>query len=79
MFAFFFFFLDVHVVIRLLQGVGRPDEVLACVEAGVDLFEGFFPFQVTERGCALCFNYDVSPDPERAGRAPQTGVVKSRT
>ncbi|XP_004081110.1 queuine tRNA-ribosyltransferase accessory subunit 2 isoform X1 [Oryzias latipes] len=57
---------------RLLQGVGRPDEVLACVEAGVDLFEGFFPFQVTERGCALCFNYDVSPDPECAGRAPQT-------
>ncbi|XP_010748456.3 queuine tRNA-ribosyltransferase accessory subunit 2 isoform X1 [Larimichthys crocea] len=55
---------------RLLQGVGRPDEVLACAEAGVDLFESFFPFQVTERGCALCFDYDVSPDPERAGRAP---------
>nr|XP_043891175.1 queuine tRNA-ribosyltransferase accessory subunit 2 isoform X1 [Solea senegalensis] len=55
---------------RLLQGVGRPDEVLACVEAGVDLFEGFFPFQVTERGCALCFDFDVSLDPERAGRAP---------
>lgn len=51
---------------RLLQGVGRPDEVLACVEAGVDLFEGFFPFQVTERGCALCFNYNICPDPERA-------------
>ncbi|XP_072306946.1 queuine tRNA-ribosyltransferase accessory subunit 2 [Eucyclogobius newberryi] len=49
---------------RLLQGVGRPDEVLACVEAGVDLFEGFFPFQVTERGCALCFNYNICPDPE---------------
>ncbi|XP_022600017.1 queuine tRNA-ribosyltransferase accessory subunit 2 isoform X1 [Seriola dumerili] len=55
---------------RLLQGVGRPDEVLACAEAGVDLFESFFPFQVTERGCALCFNFDISPDPERAGRAP---------
>ncbi|KAG7225019.1 hypothetical protein INR49_014474 [Caranx melampygus] len=55
---------------RLLQGVGRPDEVLACVEAGVDLFESFFPFQVTERGCALCFDFDISPDPERAGRAP---------
>ncbi|XP_035813960.2 queuine tRNA-ribosyltransferase accessory subunit 2 isoform X1 [Amphiprion ocellaris] len=55
---------------RLLQGVGRPDEVLACVEAGVDLFESFFPFQVTERGCALCFSFDISPDPERAGRAP---------
>ncbi|XP_022600018.1 queuine tRNA-ribosyltransferase accessory subunit 2 isoform X2 [Seriola dumerili] len=51
---------------RLLQGVGRPDEVLACAEAGVDLFESFFPFQVTERGCALCFNFDISPDPERA-------------
>ncbi|XP_071341278.1 queuine tRNA-ribosyltransferase accessory subunit 2 isoform X2 [Trachinotus anak] len=51
---------------RLLQGVGRPDEVLACVEAGVDLFESFFPFQVTERGCALSFSFDISPDPERA-------------
>ncbi|XP_077952740.1 queuine tRNA-ribosyltransferase accessory subunit 2 isoform X8 [Gasterosteus aculeatus] len=51
---------------RLLQGVGRPDEVLACVEAGVDLFESFFPFQATERGCALCFGFDVSSDPELA-------------
>uniref|UniRef100_A0A4W6DKB7 Queuine tRNA-ribosyltransferase accessory subunit 2 n=1 Tax=Lates calcarifer TaxID=8187 RepID=A0A4W6DKB7_LATCA len=51
---------------RLLQGVGRPDEVLACVEAGMDLFESFFPFQVTERGCALCFDFNISPDPERA-------------
>ncbi|XP_028290768.1 queuine tRNA-ribosyltransferase accessory subunit 2 isoform X2 [Gouania willdenowi] len=51
---------------RLLPGVGRPDEVLACVEAGVDVFEGFFPFQVTERGCALCFRFDVTPDPESA-------------
>ncbi|KAM4718060.1 queuine tRNA-ribosyltransferase accessory subunit 2 isoform 2-T2 [Anableps anableps] len=49
---------------RLLQGVGRPDEVLACVEAGVDLFEGFFPFQATERGGALCFSFDIAPDPE---------------
>ncbi|KAM8823207.1 queuine tRNA-ribosyltransferase accessory subunit 2 isoform 3-T3 [Spinachia spinachia] len=51
---------------RLLHGVGRPDEVLACVEAGVDLFESFFPFQATERGCALCFAFDVSSDPELA-------------
>ncbi|XP_026148027.1 queuine tRNA-ribosyltransferase accessory subunit 2 [Mastacembelus armatus] len=54
---------------RLLQGVGRPDEVLACVEAGVDLFESFFPFLVTERGCALCFSFGISPDLERAVRA----------
>ncbi|XP_072544991.1 queuine tRNA-ribosyltransferase accessory subunit 2 [Salminus brasiliensis] len=57
---------------RLLQGVGRPDEVIACVEAGVDLFEGFFPFQVTERGCALCFDYTVVADPETAGTSPST-------
>ncbi|XP_047204972.1 queuine tRNA-ribosyltransferase accessory subunit 2 isoform X1 [Girardinichthys multiradiatus] len=57
---------------RLLQGVGRPDEVLACVEAGVDLFEGFLPFQTTERGCALCFSFDVPLDPESAGTATLT-------
>lgn len=65
--------------LRLLQGVGRPDEVLACVEAGMDLFESFFPFQVSERGCALCFSFDISPDPERAGSAPPAGVVNNRT
>ncbi|XP_070784394.1 queuine tRNA-ribosyltransferase accessory subunit 2 isoform X2 [Enoplosus armatus] len=63
---------------RLLQGVGRPDEVLACVEAGVDLFESFFPFQVTERGCALCFSIDISPDPECAGRASPPGLDEDR-
>ncbi|XP_043083041.1 queuine tRNA-ribosyltransferase accessory subunit 2 isoform X2 [Puntigrus tetrazona] len=51
---------------RLLLGVGRPDEVISSVEAGVDLFESFFPFQVTERGCALSFNYTIDPDPETA-------------
>ncbi|XP_061739886.1 queuine tRNA-ribosyltransferase accessory subunit 2 [Nerophis ophidion] len=51
---------------RMLQGVGRPDEVLACAQAGVDLFEGFFPFQVTERGCALCFDFKMATDPESA-------------
>ncbi|KAG9332953.1 hypothetical protein JZ751_013982 [Albula glossodonta] len=52
---------------RVLLGVGRPDEVLECVEAGVDFFETVFPFQVTERGCALCFSYDLDPDPESSG------------
>lgn len=64
--------------LRLLQGVGRPDEVLACVEAGVDLFESFFPFQVTERGCALCFSYEIPPDPEGAAAAPPAGCVNIR-
>ncbi|KTG02614.1 hypothetical protein cypCar_00003429 [Cyprinus carpio] len=51
---------------RLVLGVGRPDDVISCVEAGVDLFESFFPFQVTERGCALSINYTIDPDPETA-------------
>ncbi|XP_051538822.1 queuine tRNA-ribosyltransferase accessory subunit 2-like [Myxocyprinus asiaticus] len=60
---------------RLVLGVGRPDEVISCAEAGVDLFESFFPFHVTERGCALFFNYNILPDPETAvlesnGEAP---------
>ncbi|XP_036913304.1 queuine tRNA-ribosyltransferase accessory subunit 2 [Sturnira hondurensis] len=49
---------------RLISGVSRPDEVLECVERGVDLFESFFPYQVTERGCALTFSFDFQPNPE---------------
>ncbi|KAM6977665.1 queuine tRNA-ribosyltransferase accessory subunit 2 [Aplochiton taeniatus] len=61
---------------RLLQGVGRPDEVLECVAAGVDLFEGFFPFQVTERGCALCFDFTITANPEQAGTAAPSALPK---
>ncbi|KAM9036147.1 queuine tRNA-ribosyltransferase accessory subunit 2 isoform X1 [Sarcophilus harrisii] len=49
---------------RLIFGIGQPDEVLECIEAGVDLFESFFPYQVTERGCALTFSFDYQPNPE---------------
>ncbi|XP_036739403.1 queuine tRNA-ribosyltransferase accessory subunit 2 isoform X1 [Manis pentadactyla] len=49
---------------RLICGVSRPDEVLECIERGVDLFESFFPYQVTERGCALTFSFDYQPNPE---------------
>uniref|UniRef100_F7HW84 Queuine tRNA-ribosyltransferase accessory subunit 2 n=1 Tax=Callithrix jacchus TaxID=9483 RepID=F7HW84_CALJA len=49
---------------RLISGISRPDEVLECIERGVDLFESFFPYQVTERGCALTFNFDYQPNPE---------------
>ncbi|NWU70166.1 QTRT2 ribosyltransferase, partial [Pterocles burchelli] len=51
---------------RIIHGVGKPDEVLECIERGVDIFESFFPFQVTERGCALVFSYDCHPEPEAA-------------
>ncbi|KAM6177399.1 LOW QUALITY PROTEIN: queuine tRNA-ribosyltransferase accessory subunit 2-like [Erethizon dorsatum] len=48
---------------RLICGVSWPDEVLECIERGVDIFESFFPYLVTERGCALMFNFDY-PNPE---------------
>ncbi|XP_065429424.1 queuine tRNA-ribosyltransferase accessory subunit 2 isoform X1 [Chrysemys picta bellii] len=51
---------------RLIHGIGKPDEVLECIERGVDVFESFFPYQVTERGCALSFSYNYNPDPEAA-------------
>nr|XP_056714456.1 queuine tRNA-ribosyltransferase accessory subunit 2 [Euleptes europaea] len=49
---------------RLIHGIGRPDEVLELIERGVDVFESCFPYQVTERGCALSFNYGCHPDPD---------------
>ena len=54
---------------RLICGVSRPDEVLECIERGVDLFESFFPYQVTERGCALTFSFDYQPKPEETCRS----------
>ncbi|TKC47808.1 hypothetical protein EI555_005498, partial [Monodon monoceros] len=48
----------------LICGVSQPDEVLECIERGVDLFESFFPYLATERGCALTFSFDYQPIPE---------------
>ncbi|XP_042724327.1 queuine tRNA-ribosyltransferase accessory subunit 2 [Lagopus leucura] len=59
---------------RIIHGVGKPDEVLECIERGVDIFESFFPFQVTERGCALVFGYDYHSDPKAAAALKQNGA-----
>ncbi|XP_069802188.1 queuine tRNA-ribosyltransferase accessory subunit 2 isoform X3 [Dendropsophus ebraccatus] len=53
---------------RFIHGIGRPDEVLDYIEQGVDLFDSTFPYEVTERGCALCFTHQYQPDPETAVR-----------
>lgn len=45
--------------------------MLECIERGVDLFESFFPYQVTERGCALTFSFDYQPNPEEKRRSPE--------
>ncbi|XP_072254521.1 queuine tRNA-ribosyltransferase accessory subunit 2 [Pyxicephalus adspersus] len=55
---------------RFMHGIGRPDEVIACIERGVDLFDSSFPYEVAERGCALTFNHQYQPDPETAGGHP---------
>ncbi|XP_077198076.1 queuine tRNA-ribosyltransferase accessory subunit 2 isoform X3 [Paroedura picta] len=49
---------------RLIHGIGSPDEVLELIERGVDVFESCFPYQVTERGCALSCNYNYHPAPD---------------
>lgn len=49
---------------KLICGIGQPDEVLECLEAGVDLFESFCPYQVTEQSCALSFGFDYQPNAE---------------
>lgn len=54
---------------RLICGVSQPDEVLECIERGVDLFESFFPYLATERGCALTFSFDYQPIPEETCRS----------
>ncbi|XP_077149815.1 queuine tRNA-ribosyltransferase accessory subunit 2 isoform X1 [Ranitomeya variabilis] len=54
---------------RVIHGMGRPDQVMDCIERGVDLFDSTFPYEVTERGCALCFTHQYQPDPETAGEA----------
>ncbi|XP_071801892.1 queuine tRNA-ribosyltransferase accessory subunit 2-like isoform X2 [Asterias amurensis] len=48
---------------RFLPRVGRPDEVIQAVELGVDIFDSAFPFEVTERGCALVFSYHLDHPP----------------
>eukprot|EP00058_Branchiostoma_floridae_P008202 XP_002593690.1 hypothetical protein BRAFLDRAFT_107671 [Branchiostoma floridae] len=42
---------------RIIHAVSRPDEVLEAVECSVDFFDSSFPYQVTERGCALVFPF----------------------
>ncbi|XP_078416050.1 queuine tRNA-ribosyltransferase accessory subunit 2 [Cetorhinus maximus] len=49
---------------RLIHGIGKPDEVLECISRGVDLFEGFYPYLMTEQGRALTFNFKYKMDPE---------------
>ncbi len=42
---------------RLLPGVMTPSNILTAGELGFDIVESTYPYMVTERGCALVFNY----------------------
>ncbi|XP_070532814.1 queuine tRNA-ribosyltransferase accessory subunit 2-like [Ptychodera flava] len=56
---------------RIIHGSGRPDQVMQDIEAGIDIFDSAFPYVVTERGCALTFNFNHS-DPEDLDNSQQT-------
>ena len=47
---------------RMYFGPCSPDQVLDMVKAGVDVFDSTFPYQVTERDCALVFPNKLPPD-----------------
>ncbi|XP_022107072.1 queuine tRNA-ribosyltransferase accessory subunit 2-like isoform X2 [Acanthaster planci] len=70
---------------RCLPRVGRPDEVLDAVELGVDIFDSVFPYDVTERGCALVFSFMPVPSAQNddivsrpAPDGPVSGAVADR-
>lgn len=42
---------------RVMHGVWRPDKVLEGIQIGIDIFDSSYPYVVTERGCALVFDY----------------------
>ena len=51
------------------KGEEEKQPVMHVSHKGVDLFESFFPYQVTERGCALTFSFDYQPNPEETCRS----------
>lgn len=42
---------------RFIHGIGSPEEVVSAVECGIDIFDSSYPYQVTDRGCALDINW----------------------
>lgn len=51
---------------RVLNGSVHPLAAISLVEAGIDLFDSSYTYQVTERGGALCFPYDLDSEPPSA-------------
>lgn len=49
---------------RLMHAAFSPDQVLEAVELGVDMFDSSYAYHVTERGCALVFDFSHKADPE---------------
>eukprot|EP01134_Creolimax_fragrantissima_P007947 CFRG7947T1 len=50
--------------LRMLSGWGEPEMVLRAVGLGVDVFDGSYPYVITELGCALQFWFEgMRPEP----------------
>lgn len=45
---------------RLLPGAHKPDDILQALEMGIDVFDSSYPYEVTQRGCALVFPFDAT-------------------
>ncbi|XP_033105229.1 queuine tRNA-ribosyltransferase accessory subunit 2-like [Anneissia japonica] len=58
---------------RLLHGLGRPDDIIDAVEAGVDIFDSSFPYNVTERCCALVFPFKKLEELEHGSKDEKQG------
>ncbi|XP_033730167.1 queuine tRNA-ribosyltransferase accessory subunit 2-like [Pecten maximus] len=49
---------------RLMHAAFPPDQVLEALELGLDIFDSSYAYHVTERGCALVFDFTHKADPE---------------
>ncbi|XP_031561842.1 queuine tRNA-ribosyltransferase accessory subunit 2-like [Actinia tenebrosa] len=56
---------------RFIQGIKTPDDIIKAVECGIDVFDSSFPYQVSERGCALIF-----PSPNKKFK-PESSHIES--
>eukprot|EP00128_Syssomonas_multiformis_P003993 Colp12_sorted_trinity150504_noHs@30032 len=52
---------------KMLHGTTSPEDVLAAVDAGVDLFDSTYVVTATDLGCALVFPYPGAPNSDAKG------------
>jgi tRNA-guanine family transglycosylase len=64
---------------RHVMGLGMPEEVLLCVEHGVDLLDSIYPYTLTCMGFGMTFEADVLREGYAAATAPVEPKVNLRS